>query len=158
MTAAVDARVISANPFAGIKLRRRSNKARQRFIDRETIDRVVEGCNDPEFKLCIALSRFGGLRIPSELDGLLWQHIDRDRGRILITSPKTERYEGGASREIPLFPELVPYIDAWWDACPPGCEHVLASNKQSESGWRTRMFKLLRRLGIPAWPPIFHNL
>jgi hypothetical protein len=110
--AAVDAQIIGANPFGKIKLGKRKNDARQRFVSREIIDRVIKGCTDPQFKLVIALSRFGGLRIPSELDGLLWQHIDRDRGRILIHSPKTEHHEGGATREIPLFPELVPYIDA----------------------------------------------
>src|SRR5436190_13982128 len=158
LQAAVDARHIAENPFKGIKVVRRSNKARQRFIDRETIGRVLDGCIDPEFELVIALSRYGGLRIPSELDGLLWQHIDRERGRILVTSPKTERFEGGATREIPLFRELVPFIDAWFEACPEGCEHVLASHRNTESAWRTGMAKLLRRLGIPAWPRIFHNL
>jgi len=157
-SAAVDAQIIPANPFQGIKVGRRSNKARQRFIDRETIDRVLAGCADPEFKLVIALSRFGGLRIPSELDGLLWPHIDRARGRILVTSPKTERYEGGATREIPLFPELVPFIDAWWDACPEKSEHVIISNRRTEAAWRARLGKLLGRLGIPAWPRVFHNL
>ena len=156
--AAVDARLISANPFRGIKLGRRSNKARQRFIDRETIERVLDGCPDPEFRLVIALSRYGGLRIPSELEGLLWQHVDRQRGRILVTSPKTERYDGGANREVPLYPDLLPYIDAWWDACPEGCEHVIGSNRGTEAAWRTRMYKLLQRLGIPAWPKVFHNM
>jgi len=156
--AAVDARLIGSNPFAGIKLGKKTNRERQHFIDRETITRVLDGCKDLEFKLVIALSRYGGLRIPSELAGLQWPHIDRERGRILITSPKTERYEGGASREIPLFPELVPFIDEWFAACPEGHEHVLVSNRESESAWRTRMFKLLKRLGIPAWPRVFHNL
>jgi integrase len=154
----VDARIISDNPFKGIKLGKRSNKARQRFIDRTTIDRVLAGCNDPEFKLIIALSRYGALRIPSELDGLLWQHIDRERGRILIHSPKTEHHDAGATREIPLFPELVPFIDEWWNACPEGCEHVIVSNRGTDAAWRTRMYKLLRRLGIPAWPRVWHNL
>ena len=158
LAAAVDGRLIAANPFRGIKLGKKTNKGRQRFIDRELIGRVLDGCKDPEFKLVIALSRYGGLRIPSELDGLLWQHIDRERGRILITSPKTERYEGGGSREIPLFPELAPYIDAWWEKCPEGCEHVISSNRQTEAAWRTRMHKLLHKLGITAWPRIFHNL
>ncbi len=156
--AAVDARLIEANPFKGIKLGKKTNKARQRFIDRETIKRVTDGCTDPEFRLVVALSRFGGLRIPSELGGLHWQHIDRERGRILITSPKTERYEGGASREIPMFPELVPFIDEWYDAWPGLTQHVITSNRDTEAAWRTRMAKLLKKLGIAPWPKVFHNL
>src|SRR5262249_46771951 len=77
---------------------------------------------------------------------------------ILIHSPKTARYEGNETREIPLFPELVPYIDAWWEACPEGREHVIGPNRGTQAAWRTRLLKLLRRLGIPAWPRIYHNL
>ena len=155
--AAVDDRIIPHNPFRGIKEGRRSNKKRQRFISREIIDRVVDGTADAEFRLVIALSRYGGRRIPSELDGLLWQHIDLARGRILITSPKTKRYEGRESREMPLFPELVPFIDEWWNACPEQTQHVFRSNRGSESGWRTRLYKLLDRLGIQKWPRVFHK-
>src|SRR5262249_39004172 len=34
----------------------------------------------------------------------------------------------------------------------------IVSNRGTEAAWRTRMYKLLRRLGIPAWPRIWHNL
>jgi integrase len=156
--AAVDARIISESPFRNIKAGRRSNRARQQFIDRATITRVLDCCTDPEFKLVIALSRFGGLRVPSELAGLKWQHIDRERGRMLITSPKTERYEGGASREIPLFPELVPFIDEWFERCPDRVEYVIPSNRFTQAAWRTRLLKLLRRVGIEPWPKIYHNM
>lgn len=158
--AAVDGRIIAENPFRGIKTGRRSNVARQYFVTPETISRVLDGATDPEFRLVLALSRFGGLRIPSELAGLKWQHIDRERGRILITSPKTERYDGGATREIPLFPELLRYIDEWWEseACPTGVEWVIPSNRFTQAAWRTRLMKLLRRLGIEPWPKIFHNM
>ena len=156
--AAVDARLIKADPFRGIKLGRKSNKERQQFIHRDVIDPVLERCIDPEMKLVIALARYGGLRIPSELDGLLWEHVDRDRNRILITSPKTEHHEGGATREIPLFPELVPYLDGWLKELPKVCGHIFVSNRQSESGWRTRMYKLLDRLKIPHWKKVFQNL
>lgn len=156
--AAKHGRVIAQNPFVGIKLGKKTNRSRQRFVDRDLFERVLDGCRDPEFRLVLALSRFGGLRIPSELDGLLWQHIDRERGRILVTSPKTEHHEGGASREIPLFPELVPFIDEWFAVCPEGREYVMLSNRLTEAAWRTRLGKLLHRLGIPAWPKKFHNM
>lgn len=35
-----------------------------------------------------------------------WEHIDWERGRFLVHSPKTEGYAGKATRWVPLFPEL----------------------------------------------------
>ena len=157
-TAAVDAELIAANPFAKIRLGNRKNPSRQRFIDMNTFRKVVEGTRDPVFRLVLMLSRIGGLRIPSELRGLKWTHIDWEAGRILVHSPKTARYPGGESREIPIFPELVPYLQAVWEKHGEQHEYVIPTNRASESAWRVRLAKLLDRLGISKWPRVFHNL
>jgi integrase len=157
-TAAVDAELIAGNPFAKIRLGNRKNPSRQRFIDMNTFRKVVDGTRDPVFRLVLMLSRIGGLRIPSELRGLKWAHIDWEAGRILVHSPKTARYPGGESREIPIFPELVPYLQAVWEKHGEEHEYVIPTNRASESAWRVRLAKLLDRLGISKWPRVFHNL
>ncbi len=43
----------------------------------------------------------------SEVRQLAWADVDWEQQRILIRSPKTERYEGRETRWIPVFPELV---------------------------------------------------
>ncbi len=67
-----------------------------------------------------ALSRFGGLRCPSEHVTLTWEDVDWERSRIRIHSPKTEHHEGKESRVIPIFPELRPHLEAMWDDSEPG--------------------------------------
>jgi len=44
----------------------RANKSREHFVTREVAEKVLAACPDPEWKRCVALSRYGGLRCPSE--------------------------------------------------------------------------------------------
>ncbi len=103
-------KLIDENPFDGVKAAATGIKDRQRFVSREEIARVLDACPDHHWRAIVALSRFGGLRCPSEVLSLRWQDIDWDDGRIVVTSPKTEHHADKASRTIPLFPELRPIL------------------------------------------------
>jgi len=110
---ALEARLITENPFARMKgVSVRANKSRYRFVSREVADKVIAACPDSQWKLLFALSRYGGLRCPSEHLLLRWGDIDWTAGRITVRSPKTEHHEGKAERVMPLFPELLPYLEA----------------------------------------------
>jgi hypothetical protein len=64
---AIDARLITENPFHKMKgIGVRANRSRDYFLSREDAEKVVKACPDNEWKLLFALSRFGGLRCPSE--------------------------------------------------------------------------------------------
>jgi len=63
-TAAVRAKLIHENPVEGIRAPAQHNPERARFIDRRTIERVMEVA-DREWRLILALARYGGIRIPS---------------------------------------------------------------------------------------------
>ncbi|HJN07073.1 MAG TPA: tyrosine-type recombinase/integrase [Pirellulaceae bacterium] len=108
--------------------------------------------------MIIALSRYGGLRCPSEHLSLTLDDVDWERGRVHITSPKTARHAGHESRIIPLFPELRPYLEAVFDAAPPGTKHFITRYRDTGSNLRTHMTRLVKRAGIELWPRIFHNL
>jgi integrase len=87
----------------------------------------------------LALARLGGLRTPSETLSLEWRHIDWDKARIIVPSPKTERYSGKASREIPLFGELRPFLEEAYELAEPGQVHVVggrAGDKTSSAAGR----------------------
>ena len=60
------------NPFEGMVSTVRSNKAREFFVTRDTTQTVIDACPDAEWKLIVALSRYGGLRCPSEHLALKW--------------------------------------------------------------------------------------
>src|SRR5581483_8650202 len=102
------------NPFADpdAKVPSQVNPAKQFFVTAEMAQRVLDTCPDAEWRLLFALSRYGGLRCPSEHLALTWQDVDWERGRFLVHSPKTEHHEGKGERWVPIFPELKPYLEA----------------------------------------------
>ncbi len=159
-------KLIAASPFADVKLTAPSTTERQRFITRETVGRILAACN-PTWRLIVILSRYGGLRCPSEVLSLRWQGVDWEAGRITVDSPKGKRH-GKGTRVIPMFPELRPELETAWDLASEGAVYVVDADNyraaaQSSSGWRnanlrTQFGRILKRAGVEAWPRLFHNL
>lgn len=161
-----DHRFIESNPFTGIKVPAGDVSTRQQFVGRDVVARLL-AVADPTWRTIIALSRFGGLRCPSEVLSLEWRHIDFDAERIHVPSPKTEGFGGKASREIPLFKDLRPFLEEAFELAAPGQTHVVGGNHLAKAngvhGWmncnlRTHLLRLLRRAGLDSWPRLFHNL
>ncbi len=69
-------KLASENPFAGVKAGQQVNDARKQFVPRNTIDRIISEAPDTECRTITALSRYGGLRSPSEIYALKWGDID----------------------------------------------------------------------------------
>lgn len=156
--AAVRRKLIHENPFSDLVAAVRGNDKRFYFVSRGEADKVLAACPNAEWRLIFALSRFGGLRCPSEHLSLTWQDVDWERQRITITSPKTEHHEGKESRVIPLFPELRPYMEAVFDRAEPGTTHVITRYRDSTTNLRTTLNKIIRRAGLKPWPKLFQNL
>ena len=113
------------------------NPDRQYFVSRADIEAVIEACPSAEWRLIIALSRYGSLRCPSEHFTLRWGDVDWERNRSTVRSPKTERHVGHELRVIPLFPELLPYLEAVFDEAPEGSEFVITKYRNAEGNLRT---------------------
>ena len=165
--AAVKRKLISANPFADVASKAASSKDRQQFIPREHIDRLLEACPNLDWRVIIRLSRFGGLRCPSEVLSLKWEAINWAADRIRVDSPKTEHHAGKASREIPLFPELRAILTEAFEAAPEGAVYVVGGNYRAAAqvrGWLAKLQlsdafeRIIRRAGLEPWPRLFHNL
>ncbi len=163
---AVRRRLIDTNPFEGVGGGPKSNPERSRFIDRATIAKVLDACPNAEWRCLVALSRFGGLRVPSEALLLKWDDINWDRARMVIHSPKTEHHEGKATRVCPIFPELGPYLDELDALAPEGSVYVLEKLRHFsavQGDWqatnlRTQFTKIIHRAGLTPWPRLWHNL
>ena len=123
----------------------------------EEIKRVIDAAPDAQWRLIIVLARFGGLRTPSETLALKWSDVDWDLQRIRIPSSKTENC-GKASRVIPLFPELLPYLLDASELAAKGTEHVITRYRDASQNLRTKMFKIIHRAGMEPWERVFHNL
>jgi integrase len=160
-------KLIDENPFEGVKAAATGIKDRQRFVSRDEIARVLGVCPDHHWRTIVALSRYGGLRCPSEVLSLRWQDVDWDANRIVVQSPKTEHHAGKASRTIPFFPELRKVLDEAFDLASDGAEFVVDPKfrkaAMGPSGWmnanlRTTFEKIIKRAGLTPWPRLFHNL
>ncbi|HEY7115124.1 MAG TPA: tyrosine-type recombinase/integrase [Tepidisphaeraceae bacterium] len=155
-------RVITGdNPFADVRAGSQKNKARQYFISRADAQKVLDACPDAEWRLLFALSRYGGLRCPSEHLLLKRSDVDFEHGRMLVHSPKTEHHEGGESRLVPLFPELEPYLLAVLDQAEEGTNYLITRYRTDErhrQNLRTQLNRIIRRAGLKPWPKTWHNL
>lgn len=138
---AVKCELIPANPFMEVRAPAQVNPARAYFIPREAAARVLAACPNDEWRFMFALSRFGGLRCPSEHAVLTWEDFQGDRFRVV--SPKT------GERWVPLFPELKPFIH-------PGTGCVFRITPTMNL--RTRLLKILAAAKLTPWPRLWHNL
>jgi len=150
-------RLIAENPFDGIKC---SNYSEDKFhfITTQQAYSVLEACPDTEWRLIFALARFGGLRVPSEILQLEWSDIYWDKGRFAVRSPKTEHLDGKASRMVPIFPELRPYLYDAFEQAEPKSRYVITRYRDTNQNLRTQLKRIIHRAGLEPWPKLFQNL
>jgi integrase len=152
---AVKAKKMIDNPFAHLSSGNKGNEERQFFIDRASIDKLIDKAPCAEWRAILALSRFGGIRCPSETMALLWADVDFVNSRIVIRENKTK------SRVLPMFPELRPALEDLLnslDKKPSPIDYVIATKRGSESYMRTMLSKIMRRAGVTPWPRLFQNM
>jgi hypothetical protein len=80
------------------------------------------------------------------------------KSRLRVTSPKTEGYEGGDHRDIPIFPELLPYLREAFEQAEEGAVYAVARYREPSCNLRTQLNRIIRRAGLTPWPRLFHNL
>ena len=156
--AAVRKKLIVENPFADMKgCAVKATTDRMYFVTQEVAVKVLEACPDAQWRLLFALSRYGGLRCPSEHLALRLDDVDWERDRITVHSPKTEHHEGKESRQIPIFPELRPYLNEVWDQAAPGNEFLITRYRSGNANLRTQLERIIRKAGLKPWPKPFQN-
>ncbi|MFN5102615.1 MAG: site-specific integrase [Planctomycetota bacterium] len=137
------------------------------FVHREVVDKLMKKAN-PVWQVILGLSRYGGLRTPSETLSLRWDDIDWELNRMSIPEPKVEHHEGRGIRSCPIFPELRPILDEAFEIFGDKSEYVVAAPQyraaaNTAMGWknanlRSEMTRLLRRGGVSGWPRLFHSM
>ena len=158
LRAALRLQLLPANPFADIKGGVLSVPERFFFVTREMARQVLDACPDAQWRLLFALSRYGGLRCPSEHLRIRWVDVNWDKARFLVHSPKTEHHQGKDSRWVPIFPELLPYLREAFEEAPPGTEYVITRYRDTNANLRTQLCRIIRKAGLKRWPKLFQNL
>jgi integrase len=157
--AAVRQKLLAENPFGDMKgISVRGNKSREFFITPDMADKIIDACPDAQWRLIFVLSRYGGLRCPSEHVRLRWTDIDWANSRMTVHSPKTEHHGGKATRVVPIFPEVRKYLDEVWQLAPKGSEFVIARYRDADQNLRTTFEKIIKLASLKPWPKLFQNL
>jgi integrase len=152
--AAIDAELISKNPFRGQPVAVRANPARFYYVTQDKAEKVLEACPDAQWRLC----RWGGLRCPSEVLRLRWQDVDFEHDRFVVNASKTSHHADGGIRTVPMFPELKPLFQDAFDNAQDGDVFCITRYRDESTNLRTRLTKHIRRAGLEPWSKLFQNL
>lgn len=165
--AAKRGRLIGENPFEHLKGGSMVNSEKLRFIDMPTAEKILAACPDGQWRLIVALCRYGGLRCPSELLGLRWGDVLWDRNRFIVHVPKLEHHAGKEVRFVPIFPELRPHLEAAFDGAMEDHDfdtdklasvYVVGKSRDDGVNLRTHLKRIIIRAGVKPWPRLFQNL
>jgi hypothetical protein len=150
---------IARNPFAHIKgLAVVGTRERRVLIPAGDVRKVLDAIPCPQFRLIVALARWGGVRTPSETMALRWSDIDLPNGRMVIRASKTEHHAGGGVRVVPIFPELRPYLEELWDTLPEGAPDRVITRYDDNPNLRTQLARWCLAAGVKPWPKPFQNM
>jgi len=154
---AIDCEALERNPCKDLP--RSPRKGNNTFVSEAESLAVLGAMTDTQERLMFGLSRWGGLRVPSEPLLLRWADVDWENSRFLVHSPKTERYEGRETRWVPIFPELAPLLDARFTEAAEGDEYVLPKYRSKSSCHPRHLLHLaLARTDVERWPRLWHSL
>lgn len=149
---AVNDRLIAENPFEMIDTSGKHDKSRECYVDKATIDALLEH-SDSYFRCLIVLARYGGMRVPSEPLSLEWNHVDLPAGKMQIKSPKT------GFRVCPIFPEVKSELEVMWELADEGAKNVFTRARSSAATvWRDKLLAICQAASIKPWPKLWQNL
>jgi integrase len=164
-------KLIEENPFKDQVAAVRGNPDKFHFVTRADSAKILRACPDVQWKMIFALCRFGGLRCPSEVLSMKWEDISWAERRVTVRSPKTEHFEGKATRVIPLFPELAAVLTEGFETAmaaadavaeggvpSPVTGPVITRYRDTTQNLRTTFLKILARAGVKPWPKLMQNL
>jgi integrase len=157
LKAAVRRRLIPVNPFADVPCGPQTNDDRIVYVSPETIEQVIAACPDNDWRLVFALTRYGGLRFPSEVEGLRWSDVDWAESRFTVHEKKVEHHPGRGRRVVPIFEVLRPHLERAYRERAPGAVYVVP-RARGGANLGTHAKRLVAKAGVEAWPKLFVNL
>ncbi|MCC7203937.1 MAG: site-specific integrase [Phycisphaeraceae bacterium] len=151
-------KLLTENPFAHIKGQVHGNPARRVFVPAEHARRVIAAAPDPQWKLLIAMARWQGVRVPSEVVDLRWTDVNFELSRLTIRASKTAHHADGGIRVVPIFPEVRPYLLDVFEHAPEGEAHVLPRFRDGGMNLRTQFNRYVAAAGLAPWPKPWQNM
>lgn len=156
--AAGRARLVNCSPFAEVKAGSMANPDRMFFVTLESTEKIIAACPDNEWRVIVALARYGGLRCPSELVALRWADINWEQNRFMVRATKTAHHADGGLRLVPLFPELRPHLETALGGRLGDETYVVRRIRCHDTNLRTGFERIVYKAGLLPWPKTFQNM
>ncbi|MCP4375203.1 MAG: site-specific integrase [bacterium] len=151
-------RIIAQDPFDGQATLVRENRKRSYFVSEAEAQGVLDACPSIQWRLVFALCRYGGLRCSSEVARLKWADVNWETMRFTVHASKTEHHADGGIRQVPIFPELYPYLRDAFEEAEPGAVYCCPQYSNANQLYRKHVKAMVEKAGLTVWPKLFQNL
>jgi integrase len=151
---AVSAHWLQVNPFSAVRSGSQINEQRLVFVNEATVDQVLNEIEDKRLRAVVALARYGGLRVPSEVVGLTWEQasLSDTPPTIQIFAPKTQQ-----RRIVPVRKKLLQALVALTGGVQSRTDPMIPGLGRA-SNMRTALLRAIECAGVEPWPRLFQNL
>lgn len=151
--AAIDSRLIDANPFDGLSIVARIDRTRQQYVSPETAAVVIDKFCTLEARALFALARYCGLRVPHEPLTLTWNCVDWELERIRIPDNTKTGW-----RVCPLFRPALVELEQLFNSVAPGPYVFNRARGSAATTWRDWLLAAIQSANLQPWPKLWHNL
>ena len=154
-------KIVAENPFLDVKSGSQVNEERTVYIYPEDVEKCIQAAPCADWRLIIALGRYAGLRLPSEVIGSLrWDDILWDQNKMIIYSRKQKKHLDRKKRIIPIFPEVREHLENLFHHPAKGAESefIITRYTNPKQNLGTTFEKIVLRAGVQPWPRLLHNL
>lgn len=132
------------------------------YVEVKEFERLIKHfTGQPQMRCALALARWAGVRVPSEILTLTRSSVDFDSMRLhVIDSKRTMRASRGPPivRVLPLFPELVEYVEAIWFLSDSPTDSLLPDIVEMGGAVFVERARVARdELGM-SWPRLFSSV
>ncbi len=148
--------LVASNPFSDVPKSNVASPDSEVVVPAEDVLSVISYAEHPEDKMLLALARFAGLRIPSEIQELRWGHVNLKDNLLEVFAKKTQRY-GKTRRVIPIEPRLRTLLKDLKPAAASDEDYVLPYLR-TYSALGVRFRRLCEAAGVKQWDKCFTNL
>lgn len=145
----------NSNPFKEVPAGRTGNRNRDFQVPAEWTERILSACPSQCWRTLYCLWRHAGLR-QQEPMLLTRESVKLSERKLVVFATKTERYERGGFREVPIVPRLAKELETHLDILPKCEPYLIFENRRKafDSGFRRILFDA----GLEKWPKTFQNL
>lgn len=145
----------TTNPFKEVPTGKTGNRDRDFQVPADWAPRILEACPTQNWRTLFCLWRFAGLR-QQEPMLLTRESVDLGERKLRVYATKTERYENGGFRTVPIVPLLAKELKEQLRVIPKNENYLIFGNRRKafDRGFQY----ILIQAGLPRWEKTFQNM